>query len=267
MLKKIFLIFIIIIFVIVGYNALINFSVASLNYYKNNTYKNYNDVEKRAGIAGREFKNYHDWLWQGDRSFTFDVIYMNLFSPGKVKFRIKEDKRISAFVIEAQVTPHDIFKKVYDANMFIESTVDKKSKISLRYREISHTPEEEESKEIVFYPLENIAARQGVKFKIPDRAYDPLAAFFNLLDSEYIVEKTLVFDSLSKEEVYEFKATPVENKNNIYKLKGEVFRKDKSSKHGASFTMWVRGGDVRIPLLVEVMSAAGPIYLRLREVE
>jgi hypothetical protein len=192
---------------------------------------------------------------------------MNLFSPGKVKFKIKEEKKTQSFTIEAQVIPHSFLKKMYDINMLVESTIDKKNKLSLRYREIIQTPEEDESKEIVFYPLENIAERQGIKFKIPDRTYDPLAAFFNLLDSEFNIQKAIIFDSLSKEEIYEFKAMPVEIKNNIYKLKGDVFRKDKSSYHGASFTIWLKGGDVRIPLLVKVMSAAGPIYLRLREVE
>jgi hypothetical protein len=190
---------------------------------------------------------------------------MNLFSPGTATISIKEEKQTSSFIIEAQVELNNFFKKLYDAKMIVNSTVNKDNKVSLRYKEFSHTPEEDKSKEIIFDPVAKVAEREGVKFKIPDSVYDPLAAFLKLLDSEFRVGETIVLDSLSKEEIYEFKATPVEFENGIYKLNGEVFRKDRSSKHGASFTMWVKDGEVRMPLLIKVISAAGPIYVRLKE--
>ncbi|MDD5618746.1 MAG: hypothetical protein PHG69_06600, partial [Candidatus Omnitrophica bacterium] len=94
MFKKILIVLVIVILVTIGYNALLNFSVASFNYYKDTTYKNYGDIEGRAGLARQEFKSYRDWLWHDGRTFSFDIIYMNLFSPGTAGFSIKEDKQI-----------------------------------------------------------------------------------------------------------------------------------------------------------------------------
>ncbi|MBL7197626.1 MAG: hypothetical protein ISS47_05965 [Candidatus Omnitrophica bacterium] len=82
-----------------------------------------------------------------------------------------------------------------------------------------------------------------------------------------MIGEPIVLNLLSKEELYEFKIVPKEFRNDIYKLVGEVFRKDRSSTHGAKFTIWVLNGRVRVPLLVKVVSAAGPIYLRLKSVK
>ena len=123
------------------------------------------------------------------------------------------------------------------------------------------------TKEILFYPEDNIVERENNKFKIPDKTYDPLSVFFKFLSKEFVIGEPIVLNLLSKEEIYEFNVTPKNLRNDVYKLEGEVFRKDRSSKHGAKFSMWVLGGDVRVPLLVKIVSAAGPIYLRLKSVK
>jgi hypothetical protein len=218
-------------------------------------------------VSSDKFKGHTDWLWREGRKFSFDIIYMNVFCAGEAKLFIKEEKQIPAFIIKAEVGPNDFLKRLYDAKMVITSTVDANNKISLIYDELSQTPEEKRSKEIIFNPVARIAQREGIKFKIPDYTYDPLSAFFNLLDAEFKIGKPIILNSLSKEEIYEFKATPVQLQGGIYKLEGEVHRQDKSSTHGARFTIWVKDANMRIPLLMRVVSAAGPIYVRLREVK
>lgn len=261
MFKRIFTSIFILIFIIA-------IAIVTINIYKNNPQRILKSLGKEIyTISNDKLKTHSDWLWQADRRFTFDIIYMNIFSPGTASIVIKEEGQIPAFIIEAEVSLNDYFKKLYDAGMAIKSTVDKDNKLSLRYQELSYTPEKTRSKEIVFDPVANIAQRAGIKFKIPDSAYDPLAAFFNLLNSEFNIGEPIVLNLLSKEEIYEFKATPIEFKNNIYKLQGEVHRQDRSSTHGATFTIWIKNGGVRIPLLIKVVSAAGPVYLRLKEVE
>ncbi|MDD5005776.1 MAG: DUF3108 domain-containing protein [Candidatus Omnitrophica bacterium] len=217
-----------------------------------------------------QFKTYQDWLWQLDRTFVFDVIYMNIFSPGTAKMHVAGETNLNntpVYIMEATVELSTFLKKMYDAKMVISDAVAKDTKIPLWYREESYTPENNKSKEIVFDPQAHIAAREGIKFKIPPYTHDPLSAFFNLLDKNYVLGETITLNLLTKEEVYAFNVTPVELKNNIYKLNGEVHRSDKSSAHGAKFTLWVRNGKVRVPLMIKVVSAGGPIYLRLKAIK
>lgn len=242
-----------------------------INVYKNNPQLIAKSLKKQIELSRKsEFKTHRDWLWSETRAFIFDVVYMNIFSPGIAKMQILSEttfKNSPVYILEALLEPNDFFKKIYDANMKISSAVRKKDKVSLWYQEISITPEKSRTKEIVFEPQNNIAIREGMKFRIPDGINDPLSVFFNLLNADFIIGEPIVLNLLSKEEIYEFKATPLELRNNIYKLEGEVHRQDRSSTHSVKFTIWVLDGQVRIPLLAKIVSAAGPIYIRLKNLK
>lgn len=222
------------------------------------------EIERTQKIS---FRTYKDWLWSYDRTFVFDVIYMNIFSPGTAKMQILEETDIPGYIIETTLEPDEFFKKIYDAKMLLSAAVKKDTKQSLWYREKSVTPEKTSSKEIVFDTKGKIAIVGDTKIRILDSTYDPLSVFFNFLNSDFKIGEPIVLYLLSKRDIYEFKAIPKEIKNNIYKFTGEVYRKNRSANRGASFTLWVKNDKVRIPLLMKVVSAAGPVYLRLKTVK
>ena len=264
MLKRIILIlFLFIAIIIVG--------VISFNSYLNNP----SAISKKIKLQVEKtsvdkFLSYSDWLWNAGRSFTFEILCMNIFSPGSAELTVKGfesfDKQ-HTFLLEAKLQPNSFLTNMYNANMELTSVVFKGSKHPLRYEETSTTPEKVKTKVIIFDRIQNIAEREGIKYKIENDTQDPLSVFFNLLDTDYKIGEPVVLNLLSKEEIYEFKVVPVVLKDNIYKLEGEVYRQDRSSTHGAKFVMWIKDGAVRIPLLIRVVSAAGPIYLRLKSVE
>jgi len=258
--KLLILLIIIIVFSVSG--------IVGINTYKNSIALILRKIPMPVLEAG-SFKNHSDWLWQTGRTFVFEVVYMNIFSPGTATMSVKEETFIDGkpvINLEAVMEPNEFFKEIYDSKMVISSAIRKDTKVSLWYQELTSTPEKDKTKEIVFDPDENIAVREEIKYRIIGNTYDPLSAFFNFLSSDFSIDEPIVLNLLSKEEIYEFKATPVELKDNIYKLQGEVYRQDKSSSHGAKFTLWVKNDNVRIPLLVKVVSAGGPIYLRLKDI-
>lgn len=264
MFKKIFLsIFLFIIILIT--------TIISFNFYHNKPVSIFKKLESKINQTKNiKFTSYSNWLWHPGRVFIFDIIYMNIFSPGTAKMQIMEEtdiRTIPAYMLETSLELSALFKKIYDVKMILTSAVKRDTKLSLWYRELSITPEKIRTKEIIFEPEKLIATREKIKFKIPDNTYDPLSVFFNLLDNEFVIGKSIILNLLSKEEIYEFKATPTEVKNNIYKLEGEVFRKDRSSTHGAKFILWMLDGNIRVPLLVKVITAAGSVYLRLKDVK
>lgn len=264
MVKRIFKVWMVIVIVLVS-------AAISINVYNNRPTFILERVRKQIESTHPEkFETYADWLWSDGRSFIFDVYVMNLFSPASAKMHVvgkEEFDNEKAFVLEAFLEPSHAFKKLYDAKMVIASAVTENAKDSLWYRELTVTPEKEKSKEIIFNPSENIAIREDVKYKIPERTHDPLSVFFAFLGGEITLGKEIVLNVFSKEEIYEFRATPTKLNKGIYEFSGEVSRQDKSSTHGAHFTMWVLSGKVRVPLLIKASSGVGIAYLRLRSVE
>lgn len=210
-----------------------------------------------------------DWLWQDGRSFEFEIKYMNLFSPGSARMDILGDKfeRRPVYILKAMLKTNTLFKKIYDVSMEISSVIEVETKLPRIYKERTYTPEKEKTKEIFFDQSRNIAEREGVKYEIPNGVYDPISVFFGFLNQDFKLNEEIVLNLLSKEEIYEFKIIPIELKNGIYKLKGDVHRSDKSSFHGADFTIWVLNDKKRIPLLIKVVSAAGPVYVRLIDIK
>lgn len=241
-----------------------------------NTYRNMPTTilkkveEQIASTKKTEFDSCGDWVWAKNRTFIFDVYFFNLFRAGIAKMHIAGETLFNeqkVIVIETTVEPQEFFKKIYDAQMMISAGVSKDSKESLWYRELTITPEKEKSKEIIFDPIKGIAMREGKQYKVPSGVSDPLSVFFAFLSREFIVGEEIVLKLLSKEEIYEFKAVPQEKVDNVYRLTGEVFREDKSSTHGARFSMFIYNDKVRVPLVIKASTGAGPVYLRLRTVE
>ena len=209
-----------------------------------------------------------DWLWQDGRSFEFEIIYMNFFSLGSARMDVLVDKleRSPVYILKAMFRPNVLFRKIYDASMEISSVIEVGTKLPRIYKETTNTHGKEKIKKIFFDQRQNIAEREGFKYEIPNGTHDPISAFFGLFDQDFKLNEEIVLNLLSKEEIYEFKIKPIELKKGIYKLKGDVHRQDKSSLHGADFTMWVLNDNKRVLLLIKVVSAGGPIYLRLKDI-
>ena len=220
--------------------------------------------------ANEQISSSSEWLWTPGRAFTFQIVYMNFFSPGTARLVVqgKETyKKIPVLRLEALLQPNSFIKSIYDAHMSLASAVTVDDKRPVWYREKSVTPEKNKLKEILFDLDANIAERDGMKFAIPGDVSDPLSVFFNFLDSDFLENKKIVLELFSKEEVYEFSATPLTRKDGIFTVTGQVRRKDRSSHHGAKFTMWILDGTQKIPLLIKLITPAGFVYLRLIELQ
>ena len=215
-------------------------------------------------------KSLASWLWQDGRTFVYEIDYCNIFSPGSATLSVIGEelyKNKPVIRLEASLQPNIFIKSLYDARMQLACAVSPSDKLSLWYREKSVTPEKTKVKEIDFDRVKNIAKREDMKYAIPHETCDPLSVFFNFLDHRFVLGEPIVLQIFSKEEIYEFRATPIEESDSIYLVIGEVFRQDKSSSHGAKFEMWIKDGSVRIPLLIKLTTPAGFVYLRLKEVK
>lgn len=137
-----------------------------------------------------------------------------------------------------------------------ESLIDRDKLYPLRYTEVIITADKERKKEIRYYPDRQIMERDGKKYKIPAMTFCPISVLYYLRVQDLVVGEKHKLNLISKEELYIFEVEVIEKKGKIFKLIGEVRRKDLSSLHGAKFTFWL-AEDLRIPLLFKVSTPVG----------
>ena len=209
-------------------------------------------------------------FFYSDKFFTFDVIYMNILKTAIAKLSLEKtnlDKNVLV-LLKAILEPTDFIKKNYDAKIVISSNVLGQTGLPFEYNEIVTIPDKVTYKKIIFDQYQHLAIRDGKKYKIPENTYEPLSVFFRFLAEDYVIDSEIKFNIFTKEDIYEFRATPIEIKNGIYKIKGEVGRqRERSTLHNVQFTIWVKNDTIRVPLLIRCVSSAGIVYLRLREIQ
>ena len=217
----------------------------------NKTKSKYEDL---VGLSAKEI------VYSSKRNTTYALRYMTIIPMGKAKMFAEEKGR--KILLNAIAEPTNFIKNIYAVKAKIESLIDGKEFYPLRYRETTITPEKEKNKEMVFYQSKNIMERDGNKYQIPSMTFCPVSAFYFLQVQELAVGKDYEIPLITKEDIYLFKMKVISKKDNIFKLKGSVRRRNLSSSHGADFTVWI-AEDIRTPLLFKVWTQVGSLTGRL----
>ena len=224
----------------------------------NNPTRIYNKTKsKYESLTGLSVKKA---VYSPKRTTTYALRYMTIIPMGKAKMFTQEQE--GKILLSAVAQPPSFVKNIYDAKAEIESLIDGEEFYPLRYREVTITPEKERKKEMLFYQSKNIMERDGNKYQIPAMTFCPVSAFYFLQVQNLEVGQDYEIPLISKEDIYLFKMKVISKKDNIFKLKGSVRRRNLSSSHGADFTVWITD-DMRIPLLFKVWTQAGSLTGRL----
>jgi len=210
--------------------------------------------EELTGLSIKEV------VYSPERNTTYALRYMTIVPMGTAKMFVQEKGR--KILLNAIAEPISFINNIYPVKAKIESLIDGKEFYPLRYRETTITPEKEKNKEMVFYQSKNIMEREGNKYKIPSMTFCPVSAFYFLQVQELAVGQDYEIPLISKEDIYLFKMKVISKKDNIFKLKGSVRRRNLSSSHGADFTIWI-AEDTRTPLLFKVWTQVGSLTGRL----
>jgi len=198
-------------------------------------------------------------VYNSQRDVVFALTYMNLIPLGKVEMSAEEiDDHI---LLKAVVKVAGYVKKFYKVEVQVQSLIDKNTLYPLKYTEIINLPEKKRRKEIIYNQDTHIMERKGKKYKIPPLTLGPISAFYYLQTQDFELGRDHEMIIVSKEDVYLLKMEAVEKTGNIFKMKGQVRRRNLSSSHGTSFTLWI-SEDLRIPLLFKVTTEAGSLTAR-----
>jgi len=250
MFKKVMLIVLTLIVVV----CLVQFTKESI---LNNPQKIYNNIfpkyEYLVDISAR------DKVYTPQRNLTYALTYMNLVPLGKVEMSAEEMD--GSILLKAVVKVAGYVKKIYKVEVQAQSLIDKNTLYPLKYTEIINLPDKKKVKEMVYDQNRHIMERKGKKYKIPPSTLCPISAFYYLQTQDFKLGRKYEMNIVSKEDVYLLKMEAIEKKDNIFKLKGQVRRRNLSSSHGTSFTLWV-SEDLRIPLLFKVTTEAGSLTAR-----
>jgi len=198
-------------------------------------------------------------VYNFQRDVEYALTYMNLIPLGRVEMSAEEmDGRI---LLKAVAKVAGYVKKIYKVEVQAQSVIDKNKLYPLKYTEIINLPDKEKVKEMAYDQNRHIMEREGKRYKIPALTFCPISAFYYLQTLDLKLGQKYEMNIVSKEDIYLLKMEAVEKTGNIFKMKGQVRRRNLSSSHGTSFTLWV-SEDLRIPLLFKVTTEAGSLTAR-----
>lgn len=213
-----------------------------------------------------------EWqVFSEGKELVFLVKYFGIIPIGKAKIRVDGSTRYTGrdvykLVAEAETT--GFISNFYKARAVIESYMDKDKLYSLRYIENLILPEKDiETKEII-YDQENLIMRRGnFKRKILPHTQDPLSAIFYLRFQDFNIGKSIVMNTITKQENYEFRTSVIGKQDDIWLLKSKVQRQDRSSYyHGVEFYLFISDDSRRLPLLIKSFTKIGLVTARLSEI-
>lgn len=197
---------------------------------------------------------------------------MGIIPIGKVNIKVESlttynGREVYRLVVQTETT--GFISNFYKARAVIESYMDKNKLYSLRYIENLILPEKDiETKEII-YDQENLIMRRGnFKRKILPNTQDPLSAIFYLRFQDFNIGKSIVMNTITKKENYEFRTSVIGKRDDIWLLKSKVQRQDRSSYyHGVEFYLFISDDLRRLPLLIKSFTKIGLVTARLIEIK
>ncbi|MDP2943867.1 MAG: DUF3108 domain-containing protein [Candidatus Omnitrophota bacterium] len=213
-----------------------------------------------------------EWsVFTGSKELVFLVKYFGIIPIGKAKIRVDGSTRYEGrdvYKLVAEAETSNFASIFYQAKARIESYMDKNKFYSLRYKEELFLPDKEvETKEIIYDQENLIMTRGNFKRKILPNTQDPLSAIFYLRIQDFNICKSIVMNTITKKENYEFRASVIGKQDDIWLLKSKVQRQDRSSYyHGVEFYLFISDDSRRLPLLIKSFTKIGLVTARLSEV-
>lgn len=213
-----------------------------------------------------------EWsVFTEEKELIFLVKYMGIIPIGKAKIKVDSSTSYNGrdvYKLLAEAETSGFAAIFYKAKARIESYMDKNKFYSLRYKEELILPDDKgpKIKEIIYDQENHIMTRANMKRKILPDTQDPLSAIFYLRIQDFNIEESIVMNTITKEENYEFKTDVTKKQDNLWMLKSKVQRQDRSSYHGVKFYLWLSSDLRRLPLLVKLWTQAGPITMRLIDI-
>lgn len=205
-------------------------------------------------------------IFNTKKKLVYKIYYWSLIPLGE--FSLSTEPTLDTILFSIKSTTEDSYMdRFIQASISIESYLDKKDRLTSFSREITNVRGKEKIKELKFDRKNLIVIRNDTKTKIFKDTCDWLGSFINMLVLPFELGKPTSFKLLSKDEIYDFTAEPVEFRGDSIKILVNVERDDFTSIHGAKFFVWITSGNARVPLVFKGWTPFGYLSAVLSEIE
>jgi len=210
---------------------------------------------------------------------TFRILYMGFVPVGEASVRnlgVERYKEKDAYHVSVDGKTTGFVTPLFNAAFVADSWIDKEKIHTLKFSQTLLRPDKpKDIKEVFYDQVNNVMEHKGVKRQILPDTQDPLSVMFFISRQKLALGKEfdinintnqknyrLVLKVVKKEEY----ATDI-GKTGVWVVEGDVKRRDKSSRHSSTMTLWLMDNSSNTPLLARVMTNGGLIVARLMNIE
>jgi len=244
----------------------------------NNPRRILNRLIEKGGLAKSKGLVPKDLIFKEGEGLNFSVKYMWIIPMGDADIELKELMNYQGhkvYHLVAKVETSKFISKFFNASARVESYMDTQKLHSLRYKEETYIPDHEPEIKDITYDQKNLVMElRGVKRKILPDTQDPISALFYIRTQEFESGKAFTINIITKEENYELRAEVLKRdvvstssgEVGLWVVDSSVRRWDRSSHHGATFTIWFTDDERKLPILIKIKTKVGPVSARLVDV-
>lgn len=212
-------------------------------------------------------------------SLVFRVNFLGFIPAGEARLEEGKEEYYGGrrvYHLSASAKPLDFLLKVFKASAKVDSYVDADKLYTLKFTQSLTLPNKPKEIKEVFYDQErNLMELKGVKRQILSRTQDPLSSIFYIRHQDFELGKAFDMNINTNQKNYQLYAKVVareertwgDDKIGVWVLDGIIRRRDKNPYHKSTMKIWVMDNPEKTPLLIKVVSSAGPITARLIEAE
>jgi len=208
------------------------------------------------------------------KEINFLVKYLKIIPLGEASLKnlgIEKYKRRDVYHLVGEANTLAFLSSIFKAKARVDSFVDVKKQHSLAFlehSEVSNKPDED--KTIIFDQKRNIMRIRDEERKILPNSQDPLSAIFYIQQQSFHVGKMIILYMNTNQKNYDLNSKVVskheislgEKKFNIWLLKADIKRHDKSPRHSSNLKIWFLENpekNKKVPILIRAMTNVGPI--------
>jgi len=201
------------------------------------------------------------------------VYFLGLFPVGRAVLRDEGLVRFEGsnfYHLSAQAGVESLISKMYPFSANIDSYLDPKTFLPIVFRQDIQAKDKELKKEVRYNQINNVMEIGGEKRTIFPETYEPLSALYKLrrMDLDKMPNFDLNINTNQKNYAFTGDITKenIQTKSGsvgIYRLKGQIFRRDKNPYHQSKIEIVLLDNGPKTPIFIKIFASGVLITVRL----
>ena len=201
------------------------------------------------------------------------VYFLGIFPAGKAVLRDEGLTKLEGsnfYHLSAQAGVESFLSKIYPFSANIDSYLSPETFLPIVFRQNIQAKDKELKKEVRYNQTNNVMEISGEKRTIFPETYEPLSALYKLrrMDLDKMPNFDLNINTNQKNYAFtgDISKENIQTKSGsvgIYRLKGQIFRRDKNPYHQSKIEIVLLDNGPKTPIFIKVFASGVLITVRL----